>query len=180
MQTEPQIAFRHVEPNEAARTRILEEIDRLELLDDRLIACRLMIELPERRHRKGNRYHVRIDLVMPGEEFVVDRHPPKHSADEDLLIAIGEAFDAARKRLIQAKDRRRREVKHHEGRPRGRISRLVVEEDYGFIEAADGHEVYFHRNAVASGEFDRLEIGRAVSFQEEQGEKGPQATIVEL
>jgi cold shock CspA family protein/ribosome-associated translation inhibitor RaiA len=179
MQTEPQITFRHVEPNAAIEKKLLDEIDRLERLEDRLIACRIMVELPDRRHRKGNLYHVRIDLVMPGEEIVVDRHPPKHSADEDALIAIGEAFDAARKRLVQTKARRQpQDVRHREEPPRGRVSRLVPEEDYGFIEAADGREIYFHRNAVASGGFDRLEIGTPVTFAEEDGEKGPQATIV--
>ncbi len=179
MQTEPEISFLHVEPTEAIRKKLVDEIDRLDRLDDRLIACRVKIDLPERRHKKGNLYHVRIDLTTPGEEIVVDRHPPGHQTLEDPLVAIGEAFDAARKRLIQAKDRRRREMKHHEEPARGRISRLVPEEDHGFIDAADGHEVYFHRNAVAAGAFDRLEIGTGVRFLEEEGDKGAQATIVE-
>ena len=44
--------------------------------------------------------------------------------------------------------------------------------------AADGHEVYFHRNSVLGDEFDRLEVGNEVTFSEEAGEKGPQASTV--
>lgn len=179
MQTEPEIAFRHMEPTEAIERRLADEIDRLDALDDRLITCRIMVELPERRQRKGNLYRVRINLTRPGDEIVVDRHPAEHSAHEDPLLAIGEAFSAARKRLLQAKARRRGEVKEHEGPPRGLVSRLFPGEDYGFIEAADGRDVYFHRNAVANDGFDRLAEGMTVRYVEEQGEEGPQATVVE-
>jgi cold shock CspA family protein len=45
---------------------------------------------------------------------------------------------------------------------------------------ADGREIYFHRNAVLAGHFDRLRIGSQVRFAEEAGEKGPQASSVRL
>lgn len=179
MQIPPEVAFRHMDPTEAVEERLSEEIERLDELDDQLITCRVMVELPERRQRKGNRYHVRIDLTRPGEEIVVDRHPVEHTSHEDPLIAIGEAFGAARKRLVEAKSRRRGEVKAHEEPPRGRILRIFDGEDYGFIETADGREVYFHRNAVTNGGFDRLSAGMPVRYVEEQGEEGPQATVVE-
>jgi hypothetical protein len=40
--------------------------------------------------------------------------------------------------------------------------------------------VYFQKSSVLSNVFDRLTIGSAVSFVEEQGEKGPQASTVRL
>ena len=42
----------------------------------------------------------------------------------------------------------------------------------------DGREIYFHRNSVLNGRFDRLERGAKVRFIEEMGEKGPQASTV--
>jgi cold shock CspA family protein len=51
--------------------------------------------------------------------------------------------------------------------------------EFGFLEAADGHEVYFHKNSVLDG-YDKLAIGTRVVFAEEQGEKGPQASTVKL
>ena len=42
----------------------------------------------------------------------------------------------------------------------------------------NGREIYFHRNSVIDGDFARFEIGTEVSFAEELGDKGPQATTV--
>jgi len=48
------------------------------------------------------------------------------------------------------------------------------------LVAADGHEVYFHRNSVLDGAFGHLAVGAHVTFAEEMGEKGPQASTVKL
>jgi cold shock CspA family protein len=72
------------------------------------------------------------------------------------------------------------QVKTHEEAPRGRVTRLFPEEGYGFLEAADGREIYFHRNALVNGDFDRLSVGRDVRYFEREGEKGPQASTVHL
>jgi cold shock CspA family protein len=60
------------------------------------------------------------------------------------------------------------------------VVRLFPLEEYGFIEAEDGHEVYFQRNSVLHDAFDRLVVGSEVSFVEEEGDKGPQASTVKL
>jgi cold shock CspA family protein len=53
-------------------------------------------------------------------------------------------------------------------------------EDFGRIRTDDGREIYFHRNSVINGGFDRLEIGDQVRFNEGQGDVGPQATTVKV
>ena len=58
--------------------------------------------------------------------------------------------------------------------------RLIPDEAYGFIEARDGHEVYFQKSSVLNNAFDRLAVGSEVSFAEEPGEKGPQASTVRV
>jgi hypothetical protein len=40
--------------------------------------------------------------------------------------------------------------------------------------------VYFHKSSVLKDAFDRLAVGSAVSFIEEPGEKGPQASTIKL
>ena len=70
------------------------------------------------------------------------------------------------------------QVKRHEAAPQGRVARLFPEEGYGFIESVDGREIYFHRNAVVNGGFERLAVGAAVRFAEASGDKGPQASTV--
>jgi cold shock CspA family protein len=70
------------------------------------------------------------------------------------------------------------EEKLHEAAPIGTVRLLRKDEDYGFLEAPDGREVYFHRNSVLNGGFDRLTPGTRVAFAEEAGEEGPQASTV--
>jgi cold shock CspA family protein len=58
--------------------------------------------------------------------------------------------------------------------------RLDPSGDFGFLEAGDGHEIYFHRNSVLDDAFSQLRLGVRVSFIEETGEQGPQASTVRL
>ena len=58
--------------------------------------------------------------------------------------------------------------------------RFGRDEGYGFINSLDGREIYFHKDSLHAGEFDRLEIGTGVQWNEEEGEKGPQASFVKI
>jgi cold shock CspA family protein len=69
-------------------------------------------------------------------------------------------------------------VKVHEPTPYARVSKLFLHEGYGFLETADGREIYFHSNSVLEPGFDHLQIGTEVRFAEEQGAEGPQASTV--
>ena len=67
----------------------------------------------------------------------------------------------------------RNEAENH-----GHVAKFVAGEGYGFIETADGREVYFHRNSVLDDAFEHLTVASEVRFVEEMGEKGPQAKRV--
>ena len=69
-------------------------------------------------------------------------------------------------------------MKHHETAPVGVVRRLMSKDGYGFLEGADGRELYFHRNSVIEPGFDSLRLGERVTFTEEQGAEGPQASRV--
>ena len=49
---------------------------------------------------------------------------------------------------------------------------------YGFIERADGPDVFVHFSAIQGEGFRNLEEGQAVEFEVQQGEKGLQAANV--
>ncbi|BAR62149.1 cold shock CspA family protein [Bradyrhizobium diazoefficiens] len=51
--------------------------------------------------------------------------------------------------------------------------------EFGFLEAADGHEIYFNCNSVLEG-CANIAVGAHVSYAEELGEKGPQASTVKV
>lgn len=63
---------------------------------------------------------------------------------------------------------------------KGTIERLVRDRGFGFIRGERGESVFFHRSALPGAEFDRLEQGDRVEFEETTGDKGPRATRVHL
>ena len=62
----------------------------------------------------------------------------------------------------------------------GKIKRLVRDRGFGFITAEDGKDIFFHRSALAGGDFDALEEGTNVEFDLEEGPKGPRAVSVRV
>ena len=178
MERPVQITFRDLPASAAADARIREEAAELEQFYDRIQRCRVVVELPHRHQRQGNLYAVRVDLTVPGHELVIGREPTEQHAHEDLYVAIRDAFAAAKRQLQDFARRERADTKHHEAMHEGRVARLFREPGYGFIETADGREIYFHRNSVLEDGFDRLASGARVRFVEELGEKGPQASTV--
>jgi len=109
---------------------------------------------------------------------VVDREPEAHHAHEDVHVTIRDAFKEARRQLQDYAREIRGATKLHETPPHGFVAKLFPQEGYGFIEAPDGREIYFHANSLLDVPFDQLTIGREVRFVEETGEQGPQATSV--
>jgi cold shock protein len=61
----------------------------------------------------------------------------------------------------------------------GRIKKLT-DRGFGFIAAADGKEVFFHRSECQSVSFDSLTEGQNVSFDRETDVKGPRAKNIRL
>jgi len=192
-----QITFRNMASSEVVKGWIQEEANKLDEFHGKITGCRVVVELPNRRRKAGNLYHVRVDLTVPGGEMVVKRQPNLRALPsrvplkptkrlevkaphKDLRQAINDAFGAVQRRLQDFSRRRRREVKTLQGPPRAQVGRLFPEEGYGFLATADGREIYFHRNSVLNSGFDRLETGSVVAFTEEKGERGPQASTVKL
>jgi len=60
----------------------------------------------------------------------------------------------------------------------GTIKRLVSDKGFGFIQAADGTEYFFHQSACTQTRFDALREGQSVTFEPGQGPKGPRAENV--
>jgi cold shock CspA family protein len=115
-----------------------------------------------------------------GREVNVARTPPEDERYGDVDFAINDTFKHARRRLQDQARRMEGQVKAHEAQPVGTVTRLDRVGGFGFLETADNREIYFHENSVLDGSFARLEVGTRVSFAEEAGEKGPQASTVKL
>ena len=102
MQGPLRITFRNMDSSEFVEARIRKAFAKLEAIDERLTGCHVLVESRHRHHRKGNVFHVAIDLTRPGEEIAVTRDPELDHAEEDVYVAIRDAFDAARRQLLSS------------------------------------------------------------------------------
>jgi len=181
METPVEIDLQGMQGRPDVRDSIEKHVAELERRYGRIAACRVMVKGPSGHHRTGGLYEVNIHLALPnGREVNVARTPPADERHADLSFAINDAFKHARRRLQDQVRRLQGQVKQHESQPIAAVKTIDPSGEFGFLEAADGHEVYFHRNSVLDGAFDRLAVGTHVTFAEEMGEKGPQASTVKL
>ena len=180
MQSPLQITFRHMPSSDAVAARIQERAAELERFFDRIISCRVVVECRHPRRQQGNLFRVGVDLKVPGNEIVVGRDPAAHHAHEDVHVAIRDAFDATRRLLEDHVRQGRGDVKLHAVPDHGRIARLLPEQNCGFIVSPEGNEIYFHRNSVVNGGFEKLAVGDEVRFVAQYSESvdGPQASTV--
>lgn len=183
-----EITYRNVTKSDAIETLIHEKAAKLDRLHDSIISCRVSVEQPQEYQKSGNQFRVRIDLRLPpGKELVTRRESGKGEMHEGLRKVITDAFHAMERQLKKIKGKQEDHVKNNkpnndnnEAELTGLVVRLFPEEGYGFIKTLEGREVYFHQNSVIHEDFDRLEIGTGVRLVQTEGEKGPQASTVQI
>lgn len=181
MQIPVEIDFQSMKGEPDIQASIERHVAGLEQRYGRVTACRVVLKGPGGHHRTGGLYEVNIHLVLPdGREVNVGRTAQADERHADLSFAINDAFKRARRRLQDHVRHLQGQVKQHEDQPIGTVTSLDPSGDFGFLEAGDGHEVYFHKNSVVGGAFGRLAVGSRVIFAEEAGEKGPQASTVKV
>jgi cold shock CspA family protein/ribosome-associated translation inhibitor RaiA len=194
----PTVTFRGIASSPSLEADIRARAEKLEKYCHTITSCRVVVELAERHHTSGRRFHVRIELTVPSDHLIVSHDASSirtardleadalHKTSEtdaerkDAMLAVHDAFDIA-KRQVQDYVRRQREAGGESNRqPRGHVVRVFPVDEYGYIAAEDGHEVYFQKSSVLNGDFDHLEVGSLVSFVEVRGDRGPQASTVRM
>ncbi len=60
------------------------------------------------------------------------------------------------------------------------IIKRLTNKGYGFIAAASGADLFFHRSALQGVTFEELREGQSVEYTEGRGPKGPCAETVKL
>jgi ribosomal subunit interface protein len=180
MQTPLQLTFRNLQASEALESYIRKRVGKLDDMSETLVSCRVVVEAPHKHQRKGRLYQVRIDMSLPGKTIAASSEQNLNQAHEDVYVAVRDVFDAVQRQMQEHVYRKKGHTKSHETLPRGSISELHPEGDFGRILSSDGRDVYFHRNSLLNADFDELEIGMEVRFGEERGDEGPQASSVRV
>lgn len=103
-----QITLRDMPASPAVEQRIREKADKLSRFYDRIMGCRVVVEMAQRHKHQGKLHCVRIDLTVPGAELVAN-----HAQDEDVYVAIRDAFQAIGRQLEDYARRQRGDVKAH-------------------------------------------------------------------
>ena len=109
MQLPIQITIRDVEHSEALETHIRDKAKKLDEFFDRIMSCRVVVEVPHKHHNQGKHFNVRIDIGVPGSEIVVNRD---HA--EDVYVALRDAFNAAKRQLEDYARKLHGNVKAHQ------------------------------------------------------------------
>lgn len=99
MQVPLQLTFHNVKASAAVEEKINENVQKLQRFYNRIINCRVTVDAPHRNQRKGNLYHVKIELSVPNGELIVNHNPSDEVSHADIYVAIHDAFDAARRQL---------------------------------------------------------------------------------
>lgn len=190
-----QVVFRNIEASPAIEAWISKQAEKLSTFHERIVYCRVAVELAHRHLRYGKRFQVRVIVSVPGGRVVASnisapvdpeglleagkkrKKQEIGAPHKELRQAVSDAFRSAGRRLQDVVRRQRSEVKMHEMRL-ARVAELFPDRGYGFLETPDGRRIYFHRNSVLHEAFGGLAPGAQVAFAEEAGEQGPQASTV--
>jgi ribosomal subunit interface protein len=108
MQLPLQITFRGMPHTPSIEAEIREKAAKLDRYFDRIMSCRVVVEQPAQHKRHGKPFTVHLDIKVPGGEIAVT-----HDHDEDLQVALRDAFDAARRKLEDHVRVQRGDVKAH-------------------------------------------------------------------
>ena len=108
MAAQLQITVREMPHSDAVEAAIRRKAAGLDRVHSRITAIRATVEAPHHHHHQGNHYNVRLDITVPGGEIVINRD---HA--EDIYVALRDAFQAARRQLIEHAQRGRGADKTH-------------------------------------------------------------------
>jgi ribosomal subunit interface protein len=112
MQVPLQITVRDMPHSEALDARIRDKAAKLSEFDPNITSCRVTVEESRKHHRQGRHFQVVVDVRVPGKELVANR-----SHDEDVYVALRDAFDAMKRQVEENLRVKRGFVKTHAAAP---------------------------------------------------------------
>lgn len=170
-----QLSFIGMEPSPAVESAARQKAAKLDQFRPDIMACRVTIELADKHRQQGRGFSVRVDVTVPGHEIVASR-----IHEEDVYVALREAFDDLRRQLQDSLRRVQGQEKQHATPLHGEVVRFADDGRSGFIRTNEGDEYWFGPENVAGMPFEHLGIGARVQFIPELASQGRQAKRVSL
>jgi ribosome-associated translation inhibitor RaiA len=109
MTLETQITLRNLAPSLSLESAIREKAGRLNTFCSGVTRCKVAVALEGQHKTHGRQFSVSVEVHVPDGDFIVTHHH-----DEDVHVAVRDAFQAARRRLEDFARMRRGDVKHHD------------------------------------------------------------------
>jgi len=144
-----QVVFRDMPSSPWLQDLIERRVEKLEQFAPDLMSCHVAIETTGNHQRQGHIYQVRIDLRLTGEElFAGDHH-----GNEDVAIAVRDAFDAISRRVEAHVQRRRDEIRRVRRERGARVGVMPAEPDLEAMQEplGDPASVFGEGEGTASG-----------------------------
>lgn len=116
------VTFHNTRHSDSAEALVHELAARLSRFHQRITHCEVVVDVPHQNHTKGNEYHVRVLLTIPGQKVVTHRHNGDTGTHPDLLAAVREAFDVAERRLRNHKPHEKQIRRFQRERPEDGLS----------------------------------------------------------
>ncbi len=130
MDTPLEISFKGLDKSRTIETKIAEKAAKLEKIFDRMTHCRVVVSAPNKHAHKGKTYEIKIDIGIPDHAPLILTHEASVGhAQEDLQIAIRDAFDAAKRRLDDIAEKINGAAKAERGRRRPAPARVPEPDD---------------------------------------------------
>jgi hypothetical protein len=114
MTTFTHVTFKGLAPRTDVEALVQQEVASLARHYDRIVDCRVRLEVPHRHHTSGNAVQVLIELTVPGDRLVVDhacelQREADGAGNGSLYSAVRAAFAVAQRQLAAFADRSRQE-----------------------------------------------------------------------
>ncbi len=123
------------------------------------------------------------DETEPDRYQLTGRRPVRKRGirEEPLQALVRRTFETAQRELKKVVDKQRGEVKTPAQQDTSAVvEKIFRDQDHGFLRTMDGQQVYFHKNSLLHKHWERLTAGTIVRYTLEMGEKGLQASTVEM
>jgi len=176
------IACRNLSPEGGVERLIRENVTKLVSMTGPPMTCRVNIERTRRFRNGGNPFHIMIRVMIPGNgELSVERFPSGIRMNEPLSTALLNAFAIIRRKIADPEDAGEPCFSRRPNMEYGAVVvRLSREDGWGYLKTISGREIFFSRESVHDGGFDRMAPGTGVWFIEKEGVKGPWASYVRI